>query len=426
MHLKKSKNSLNAMSEISTINILVVDDEEIVLLALSETLEQEDCYKVFKASTVSEALEIVKTQELSVIISDQVMSEMTGLDFLCQAREIQPHVSTILITGVLNLKTIVAAINKGEIYRFIAKPWIREELLTCIQNAVHRYELIVSNEALQKRTQEQNATLEVQIKQLIEQQENLDKAHTGLQENFKQSLELCHKIISTYNPMLGKETLTVVKLCNAMMEDADLTPEEKRTLQASAWLHKIGLLGVSRSVIHKARRHPDELTENERLLIRNHPTYGETIVSMVENLTEAGKTIRAQYEHWDGTGYPDELHKEEISLPARLLAIAVHYSESSLSNERTIKEIEKLSGTQFDPECVRIFTKATHLVNLPKRVKEILFAELATGMILAEDIHSPSGLLLIPEGSCIMPKTLRKMTEHNEVDPITERLFVYA
>ena len=66
------------------------------------------------------------------------------------------------------------------------------------------------------------------------------------------------------------------------------------------------------------------------------------------------------------------------------------------------------------------------MVQLPKRVREVLFGELRSGMTLAQGIHSPSGLLLLPEDSMLNQRNLQKISEHNEVDPIEERLFVYT
>jgi len=414
-------------------SILVVDDEEIILLALAETIEQTEEFSVVKAATPHEALEHLKTQPFVAIISDQMMPDMTGLELLAEASNIQPHISTVLITGVLNLKTVIDAINQGEIFRFIAKPWVREELLATVKNASQRHQLLSKNSELLEETQTLNnklktktGELEQNLSFIHEQKDELHEAHESLKNSFGQSLELCQKIIGTYNPLLGKETQVVVRLCKEMAEVANLSAKDRQDLEASAWLHKIGLLGVSRHIISKARRTPKKLTENERLLMRNHPITGQTMVSFVDDLIEASRLVRAQYERWDGKGSPDGLLGENIPWTARLLAIAVYYVESNRPSAESVDEICKLSGTAFCPEAVRIFTKATEMVQLPKRVREVLFGELRSGMTLAQGIHSPSGLLLLPEDSMLNQRNLQKISEHNEVDPIEERLFVYT
>lgn len=140
-------------------NILVVDDEIIVLTALRETLRLEG-YHVVATPDALQALEEIRKTRFSVILTDQQMPMLTGLEFLAQAKEVQPDATRILITAVLSLSTVIDAINKGEIYRFIVKPWLREELLVTIHNAVQRYELICGNTQLRQELQTQNVQLQ--------------------------------------------------------------------------------------------------------------------------------------------------------------------------------------------------------------------------------------------------------------------------
>lgn len=138
--------------------ILVLDDDEVILLAIKESLTAED-YDVAVFSSATAALAAIEEKPFSVIISDQRMPEMSGLDFLATCKHIQPHASRILITGALTLNTVIDAVNKGEIFRFIAKPWIREELIATFTNGVQRYQLLQENEQLRRDTLELNKQL---------------------------------------------------------------------------------------------------------------------------------------------------------------------------------------------------------------------------------------------------------------------------
>src|SRR5579862_5384104 len=155
--------------------ILIVDDEEIVLVALRDTLVREG-YSVIASPHAVHALSAVKETQFSVVITDQQMPMVTGLEFLAQVKQIQPDATRILITAVLNLGTVIDSINKGEIFRFVVKPWLREELLATVKNAVQRYELIRSNARLHEETQAMNEklsslnqTLEAQMAKVAEQ-----------------------------------------------------------------------------------------------------------------------------------------------------------------------------------------------------------------------------------------------------------------
>src|SRR5580698_6960112 len=128
--------------------ILIVDDEEIVLVALRDTLLAEG-YQVVASPHAVHALSVLKEREFAAVITDQQMPMVTGLEFLTQVKQTQPDATRILITAVLNLGTVIDAINKGEIYRFVVKPWLREELLATVKNAVQRFDLLRHNARLQ-------------------------------------------------------------------------------------------------------------------------------------------------------------------------------------------------------------------------------------------------------------------------------------
>ena len=151
--------------------ILIVDDEEIVLVALRDTLLREG-YTVVSSPHAVHALSVLKEQEFSVVITDQQMPMVSGLDFLGQVRQIQPDASRILITAVLNISTLIDAVNKAEIYRFVVKPWSREELLASVKSAVERFDLISKNSRLLAKTlaanqelQQLNRSMEEQLRQ---------------------------------------------------------------------------------------------------------------------------------------------------------------------------------------------------------------------------------------------------------------------
>ncbi len=412
--------------------ILVVDDEPVVLSALKQTLEREGFHVVACASPLK-ALAILQERDFSVIISDQRMPEMLGLDFLIESRNLRPYASRILVTAVLALPTIVDAINKGEIFRFVAKPWLREELIATVRNAVQRHDLVTHNEALQAETQslnnkltEANAALAKQVDDLQRNQQRLDKANRELAESYEHSLELCRRILTTYDPILGGQAKALVEFANRMAATEEFTDSQRHALRTAAWLCDLGLIGVPREMLRAFRAKPDLLTDHERTMLHNHPIYGQTLAALVDGRAEVGEIIRAHHEHFNGTGYPDRLAGEAIPWPARCLAVAVGFVESGLSKAAAIDALLDKSGSAYDPEAVRLFLKVSNLVQLPKQVREIMLHELEAGMVLANGIYSPHGLLLIGEGQALSPGTIMKIRSHNQVTPISQRLLVYS
>jgi response regulator RpfG family c-di-GMP phosphodiesterase len=420
------------MIEPSLHRLLIVDDEEIVLVALRETLKR-DGYEVVTANNPIKALELLKQGAFSVVITDYQMPMLTGLEFLAQVKQLQPDATRILITAVLSLSTVVDAINKGEIYRFIVKPWLREELLATVKNAVQRFELICRNRVLQAATlamndklSTMNKTLEQQVARVDEQNKRLAELNASLEQNLEQSIRLCNRMIETYYPILGSQARRVHKICKGMMMDLQLSAEQAKIFELSAWMHDIGFVGVPRDLIKRWQRSPHTLGEAERALIEQHPVVGQELASFVNPLADVGVIIRAHHERYDGKGFPDRLAGDNIPWLARLMAVAVSYADSKYEGMEAIEAIKQGSGSVFDPDAVRAFLRSLPKVDVPPREKEVLLSELKPGMVLANGIYTANGILLIPEGQQLSETYIDKLRNHNRISPITQSLLVYC
>jgi len=250
-------------------------------------------------------------------------------------KEIQPDATRILITAVLSLNTVIDSINKGEIYRFIVKPWLREELLATVKNAVQRYDLIRSHGrlhattlAMNEKLTQLNQALEVQVAKVAEQNRQLQELARAHEENLRQSVELCVQTMQTFYPTLGNQARRVFELCKAMAKGLDLSPEHRQTLEISAWIHDIGLVGVPRQLIKRWEEAPAKLTEAERALVQHHPILGaELAISSIilkASPPPSAPTMKDSTAAAIPTGWP-----ATTSVACRLLAVAVAYAESN-------------------------------------------------------------------------------------------------
>jgi len=142
------------------IRILFVDDERNVLRSLERTFLDED-YEILTANSGAEGLQTLQeVSPIQVVISDYRMPEMTGVEFLREVCKKWPDTVRIVLSGYADTASIVSAINEGEIYKFIPKPWNDDELKVTIINALERYNLNKKNQELAEALKAKNEELE--------------------------------------------------------------------------------------------------------------------------------------------------------------------------------------------------------------------------------------------------------------------------
>lgn len=138
--------------------ILVVDDEPDVVKSVKALLRVD--YRVLGTTRAADAAQIMETEEVHVVMTDQRMPETTGVEFLHQVRGRYPDAIRLLFTGYADIRAVIDAINQGNVYRYITKPWDPDELQTVIREACERYDLIVERKELLTQLQRKNVELE--------------------------------------------------------------------------------------------------------------------------------------------------------------------------------------------------------------------------------------------------------------------------
>ncbi len=145
--------------------LLLVDDEDNILNALTRVLRR-DGYRVLRASSGEDGLGLLATHEVGVIVSDQRMPGMSGVDFLRRAKELYPDTVRIVLSGYTELKAVTEAINEGSVYKFLTKPWEDDQLRAHILEAFQRHELKRENAQLTRQLTEANQELNEAKRQL--------------------------------------------------------------------------------------------------------------------------------------------------------------------------------------------------------------------------------------------------------------------
>ncbi|MBU0728974.1 MAG: response regulator [Proteobacteria bacterium] len=430
--------------ETYTPKVLFVDDEANILKALRRLFMEEDI-EVFTATSGEEGLGILKENEdIGLIVSDQRMPEMNGVEFLEKARKIAPMAIRIVLTGYADVNAAIDAINRGGAMRYINKPWKDDELVLAVKEALGRYKLVIENKRLGKLVRQKTRELkkwsvELEIivqEQTMELQNSYDKLrelNTRQKNNFNSTILAFSKLLELRDPSMRSHAENVADLSVALAENMNLSADEIENIRIASLLHDIGKVGTPDLMLIKDVKN---MTSEEQVEYHNHPVRGQAAIDIIEDLREIGGIIRHHHESFDGRGFPDGLKKDAIPLGARIIAVA-DYVDNSVRKfqgdsgvDHTINEVKRHSGKIFDPQVVSVMRKPVRAVYKERLAVsefveiEVSARELRPGMILANDATSGTGLLLLKGGMTLDAASIEILRRYYSVDPTKTGIFV--
>jgi putative nucleotidyltransferase with HDIG domain len=346
--------------------VLFVDDEVNILKALQRLLRSEEM-NVLCASRASEALELLEKHRTQVVVTDQRMPEMSGVDFLSRVRERQPDVVRMMLTGYTEMKVAVDAINRGEIYRLITKPWNDDELRATLRQAFDHADLKSEIKRLNQVTREQNFKLQDMNRNLEgkvrDRTKQLAEKHQQLRTAYVQTIRTLSEAVDAKDAYTRGHSERVGVYASKIAREMSFPKDVIERVYIAGLLHDVGKIGVRDAVITK----PDRLTPEEYEEIKQHPEIGYRILEPVEFLQDVAPCVRHHHEWYDGStrGYPDRLKGDQIPLPSRIILVADTVEamtsdrpyRKALALEAVVSEIHKYTGTQFDPKVTEPFLR---------------------------------------------------------------------
>lgn len=321
--------------------ILIVDDEPVNLRLMERIFRRG--YDVITAISGKEGLEILQQHDIALIISDQRMPGMTGIEFLKYAAEMRRHTVRIILTGYTDVNALVEAINSGVVYKYVSKPWQNEDLLQTVRRGIESYE---SNKQLHSLTSNNNRLSE----ELKTAQEAFIKfAVAALGARDENALEHACRT-EAYAVELGERLLCLDQ------NGLDL-------LGMAARLHSIGKTGLPESIYSNRAN----LSEQEYLI---HIEQTERILTEFPEMDEIAVAVRHQRENFDGSGYPAGLSGQQIPLFSRIIAVAAAYADlvnqSAVSHDDAVKKLMEESGKRFDPVVINSLQQINALNKVPQ------------------------------------------------------------
>ena len=420
-----SENESAAIPDLQSATILCVDDEPGILSALRRVFRAKG-FQVQIADGGKAGLALMETQHFDLVISDMRMPEMDGAAFLEQVRLRWPDTIRLLLTGYADITSVMAAINKGEIYRYIAKPWDDNDLLLIVRGALQHRLMVMEQARLQALIKQQNAELKglnakLEIK-VQERTKDLQLAVERLKSNFVTSIKVFTSLIEMRHKDLAGHSRRVADLAKRLALQMGLDNKQAQEVFVAALLHEIGKVGfadelLTTPVVMLSTRQLEEF--------RKYPERAEAALMPLEELKGAVQIILNHLERWDGAGYPNHIEGESIPIGARVLSVASDYDslQIGLLAQRKLEPVQAQdvilqgAGRRYDPAVVNALMVLCGA--RPKtQVRQDRWVEvtvssigLKSGMKLSRDLITPTGLLMLTAGHELDDSVIKKIVD---------------
>lgn len=409
--------------------VLLVDDEEPILNSLRRLLRSQP-YEILVADSGAKALEILKERPVDLVMTDARMPNMDGATLLAQIRKLYPSTLRILLTGYADVDMMTKAINEGQLYRYLSKPWNDEELVQALRQALahqhsenERQRLEALNREQNQQLKTLNATLEKRVAsrtaELQQTADMLDLAYEELKRSYVTGTEVFSLIANLRLPKAKQTNRQIIELIRVYSRLHSLDESTDRDLTMAAALYNIGKLSWTDNMMTTPA---DLLHHSELELYRGYPKQSESLLMTLDPMKDAARIILHHQERWDGSGFPDHLKGEAIPFGSRLLKLAVDFIElqrglileRQMNSDEALVYIRKYAGKLYDPDMVEDFIKACgeYLEDVTlsdPTVKVMNTRELAAGMVLARNLNADNGMLLLNAGKILSGPLVEKL-----------------
>ncbi|HSM92015.1 MAG TPA: HD domain-containing phosphohydrolase [Anaeromyxobacteraceae bacterium] len=328
-------------------HVVVVDDDDAVRGAIVLLL-QEEGYACSSAAGAEAALQLLKTEEPPLVISDMRMPGHDGMWLLERIREEHPDTSVIMLTAFGDTEAAVDCLRRGAV-DYLLKPPRVTNLVRAVERALSRRRLELARQryqrSLEQRVREKTAELSAALREI-------ETAYANTLNALVAALDAREHETSDHSQRVVRYTLAVARRMG--FTDGDL-PD----LSRGALLHDIGKIGVPDAILLK----PGGLTQEEWVEMRKHPQTGFTILQPIPFLSIPAEIVLAHQERIDGGGYPRGLMGDSIPIGARIFSIADTFDAITSNRpyrkgatvEAAREEIRRCRGSQFDRECSEAF-----------------------------------------------------------------------
>jgi response regulator RpfG family c-di-GMP phosphodiesterase len=332
------------------VGILVVDDEDAIRNALERFLVKRG-YQARTAKTGEEALEQLKDGAIALMLLDVRLPGMSGMDVVPEALTLSPDLAIVMLSGVTDATSAAICMQRGAM-DYLTKPIELTDLGGAIERALRRRDTILQERNITTWLKEE---LEHRARELERERRKLEQLSIATLEALINALEAKDRYLSGHSARVAAFSATVA-------QELGLSDDEIEQVRMAGRLHDLGKIGVRESVLNKE----GPLTPEEYEHVKEHVVIGSQILAPLTHLGPIVAFVRGHHEHFDGSGYPDRLSREDIPLGARVICAAEIYDalttarpyQPTMTPEQAVERMRRLSGSVVDPRVLEAATAA--------------------------------------------------------------------
>jgi CheY-like chemotaxis protein len=357
--------------------VLFVDDEPQVLDGIQRSLRKQ--VDLHTAPSGVEGLVLLREAgPFALVISDMRMPSMNGAQFLAKVREQSPDTVRMILSGQSDLPATIAAVNEGQIYRFLSKPCPAKQLLGAVADGLKQHRLLTAEKVLLEQT------LGGAVKMLIE-------------------------ILGMVSPAASTRASRLQRYVIELAEALALTSQWQWGL--AAFVSQIGCVALPKEILSKVEA-AQELSDEERRLYESHPQIAGKLLAAIPRLEEVAWIVTAQFGSLNFAGKPDDIGQWDTrSAGEVLLRTAFEFDRLTMRGATRKSAADTLLklGLGLPPPVLRalLSLKVAHQRLI---VRQVRVKDLAPGMILDDDLVSPKGLRLVPAGQEVTRTLIVRLT----------------
>ena len=349
------------------LRILLINDNNELSAILKDILVKDAGYSLDIETDYQSGIESFRNNSFDVVITKFGPADL-GLE--ARIKDLKKIDRDIIIIALLEKITpaVLREMPRLGAYDFIAPPINEEKLFFLIKKGAEMHAFSLANRRFSVGLKEQNSSLEKQnnllSRRIEEATKNLTRLYEDLRSTYMRTIKALAQAIDARDHYTHSHSENVAKVAIAIAEELRLSAKDIEVIREACELHDLGKIGVQDNILGK----PSILSPQEWEIMKKHPLTGAQILEPLTFLHDVVDLIRQHHEHFDGSGYPENLKGEEILLGARIIHLADAYEamtsarsyrKTPLSKEKAIAEIKRNSGTQFDPRIVEVFLKVS-------------------------------------------------------------------